>query len=67
VVPLTEDLQKRKKLNGMKGAIIFMVVKVEFADGTVFDNDATFTALEKFFDEYGIIPKEKEEKLSKKR
>lgn len=66
VVPLTDKLRREKKLNGMKAVVIFIVIKVEFADGTVFDNEKIYNALEKFFDDHSTFPDEKEDDVSKK-
>ncbi len=63
IVPLTEALRKEKKLKGMKAVLIFLVVKVEFADGTVFDDEKTYQALAKFFEDYGIFPEDKDDNV----
>jgi hypothetical protein len=67
IIPLTDDVRKKIKSKGMQGVVIFMVVKVEFADGTIFSDEKAFNALEKFFEDHGIFPEEKEEEISKKR
>lgn len=46
VVPLTNELRKKLKLEGpMKGKAIVIVIRVEFMDGTVYDDEAVYTAL----------------------
>ena len=50
-VPLTDDLRERFKLKGsMKAVGVFMVVRVEFTDGSVYSNEPAFTALQEYFE-----------------
>ena len=52
LVPLTEELRDRHKLRGlMKGVVTFMVVRVEFTDGSVYDAEAEYKALQTFYEE----------------
>ena len=45
-LPLTEPLRKKLKLEGkMRGIVFFMVFKIEFEDGTVYDATPMFDAL----------------------
>jgi hypothetical protein len=55
IVPLTEELRDKLKLRGpMKGILYFMVVRVEFADGTTYNDEKTFKALEAFQNSLGL-------------
>jgi hypothetical protein len=46
-VPLTDPLKKTLKLEGkMRGIVFFMVFKIEFEDGTVYDATPLFDALQ---------------------
>jgi hypothetical protein len=50
-VPLTAELRDRFKLKGpMKAVTVFMVVRVEFSDGSVYSNESTFAALQEYFE-----------------
>ena len=50
IVPLTDTLRDQLKLRGvMRGVTVFMIVSVEFADGTVYNNKPTKEALEAYF------------------
>lgn len=54
-VPLTEELRDKLKLRGpMKGVLYFMVVRVEFADGTTYSDEKMFKALEAFQNSLGL-------------
>lgn len=57
IVPFTEQLRESKKLQGMEGVVIFMVVRVEFEDGTTYSDEKTYNSLKEFFEENGIFPK----------
>lgn len=49
VIPLTDDLREKLKLKGeMKAILILMVISVEFADGTTFDDEKAFNAMTSF-------------------
>jgi hypothetical protein len=51
IVPLTKELRDKLKLRGpMKAVAVFMIVRVEFEDGTVYSNEPTFKALQAYFD-----------------
>jgi hypothetical protein len=50
-VPLTDDLRKKLKLEGpMQAILVFMVVKVEFADGAIFQDENAYKALQDYFE-----------------
>jgi hypothetical protein len=52
LVPLTEELRDRHKLRGpMKGIVTFMIVRVEFTDGSVYDAEPEYKALQTFYEE----------------
>lgn len=57
IVPLTDDLRDKLKLRGpMKWVLVLMVVRVEFADGTIYDDEPTFKALEAYTEDlYGKV------------
>lgn len=49
VIPLTDELREKLKLTGeMRTIVILMVISVEFADGTRFDDEKTFNAMISF-------------------
>lgn len=51
LVPLTAELRDRLRLQGpMRGVRIYMVVRVELIDGTVFSDEAAFNALQEYFE-----------------
>jgi hypothetical protein len=55
ILPLTDELRRRKQLpTGLLGVAIFMVVRAECADGTVFDDAASYKSLVSFFEENAI-------------
>lgn len=46
IVSLTDELRQRLKLHGaMRGITVLMVIRVEFADGTVYDEEPVYKAL----------------------
>lgn len=46
IVPLTDELRDKLKLRGeMKQIVMLMVVRVEYADGTVFDDTTAYNAM----------------------
>jgi hypothetical protein len=50
IVPLTEELRDKLKLRGsMKGVVILMVVRVEYADDTVYDAEQAYKAMYEYF------------------
>ncbi len=52
VVPLTNELREKLKLQGsMKGVIVLMVIRVEFTDGTVYDDEAAYKALQNYLED----------------
>ena len=51
IIPLTDELRKKLGLHGaMKTIVIYMVERVEFADGSVYSDEATATALQSYLD-----------------
>uniref|UniRef100_A0A7C3PGU5 Uncharacterized protein n=1 Tax=Oscillatoriales cyanobacterium SpSt-418 TaxID=2282169 RepID=A0A7C3PGU5_9CYAN len=51
IIPLTDKLREQLKLNGpMKAIVIFMVVRVEFADGSIYSDEEVNKALHALFD-----------------
>jgi hypothetical protein len=55
VIPLNDELRTKFKLNDrpMGGVVVLMVVRVEFADGTVFSDEKASKALEAYFKKLG--------------
>lgn len=54
IIPLTNELREKLKLKGpMRSFVILMIANVEFADGTKFDDEKTFNALETYIQELG--------------
>lgn len=46
IVPLTGELRDKLKLNGpMRAVIVLMVIRVEYADGSVYSAESTYKAL----------------------
>jgi hypothetical protein len=51
ILPLTKELRNRLKLNGpMQGLIVLMVIRVEFTDGTVYDDEPVYKAARAYMD-----------------
>lgn len=51
IIPLSDDLRGKLQLNGgMKGTIVFIVVRIEYADGTIYDDERLYEAIKKYFD-----------------
>ena len=58
VIPLSEELRKKTNVNGtMKAIAIFMVVRVEFSDGSSYSDEAVYNSLKAFFDKNSIVSK----------
>jgi len=54
IVPLTDGLRDKLKLRGpMQAIVVLMITRVEFADGTVYNAEPTFEALQAHFEEMG--------------
>lgn len=52
VIPMTDELRDKLKLRGpMQAVAVFMVIRVKFADGTVYDDEPLFKSLQTYFDE----------------
>lgn len=57
VVPVTTDMQDEYKLRGpMKGITVFIVVRTEYGDGSLYDAEAEYKALQDFFERNRILP-----------
>jgi hypothetical protein len=56
IVPLTEELRRKLRLDGpMKNFALFMVIRIEYADGSIYSAEQTYKALQQFSDElYGL-------------
>ena len=66
ILPLTNEIREKLKLTEkMMGVMIFMVMRVEFADGSTYSDEAMYNALRTFFEENSIDPQPKERGLSK--
>jgi hypothetical protein len=51
IVPLTNELRKKLKLDGtMKSIVILMVDQIRYADGSVYDNRPALEALSAYFE-----------------
>jgi len=51
---MTDDLRERLKFRGpMKAVSVFMVVRLEFADGSVYSDEPTLKALQEYFEQVG--------------
>jgi hypothetical protein len=51
---LTDELRKKLKLQPpMKGVLVLMVIRVEFTDGSLYDDEPVFLALTSYFQELG--------------
>ncbi|MBA2493243.1 MAG: hypothetical protein H0V31_00935 [Acidobacteria bacterium] len=51
-VPLTDELRKKLGMkNSMRGMVVFMVVNIEFSDGTKYNDEKTFKAMQGLFDD----------------
>jgi hypothetical protein len=52
LVPLTNDLRARLNLQGpMRGVVVLMVIRVEFMDGSRYDDEKAFNALRQYLDD----------------
>ena len=50
IVPLTEELRTKLNLHRpMKAVTVFMVVRVDFSDGTTYSDETVFKALQEYF------------------
>lgn len=55
IVNLTDELKDKLKLHGpMKGLIMFMIVHIEFADGSVFDANPKFKELQDYIEKLDL-------------
>ena len=55
IVPLNDELRTKFKITDrpMGGVVVLMVVRVEFADGSVFSDEKASKALEAYFKKLG--------------
>ncbi len=54
IVPLTDDLRDKLKLRGPMTAVsVFMVLRVEFEDGSAYSDEPAFAALQQYFEKIG--------------
>ena len=52
IVPLTKELREKLKLQGpMQGLLVLMVIRVEFTDGTVYEDEAVYKAMRSYMDD----------------
>lgn len=52
LVLLTEEIREKLNLRGaMRSVVVFMIISVEFSDGTRYDDEKTFKALMPFYEE----------------
>lgn len=57
ITPITDEIRDEYKLRGsMKGITIFMVVRAEYDDGSVYDAEVEYKALQAFFERNRIWP-----------
>lgn len=58
IVPLTKELKEALKIGkGLQGLIYYMVVRLEYDDGSIFDDEATYKALEKYLEKIEPLQK----------
>ncbi len=49
IVPLSDELRNKLQLKGsMRSVLVLMVIRVEYADGSVYDAEPTYKALQKY-------------------
>lgn len=52
IVPLTDELRDKLKLKGpMHGVLVLMIIRVEFVDGTSYDDETVYKAMKKYMDD----------------
>ncbi len=52
IVPLTDELRDKLKLKGsMQGMLVLMVIRVEFVDGTSYDDETVYKAMKTYMDD----------------
>jgi hypothetical protein len=52
VVPLTDELRDKLKLRGpLKGLLVLMVIRVDFMDGTFYDDELVYGAMRSYIDD----------------
>jgi hypothetical protein len=58
MIPLTNELKESLKIGkGLQGLIYYMVVRLEYDDGSTFDDEATYKALEKYLEKIELPQK----------
>ncbi|HEX8565742.1 MAG TPA: hypothetical protein VF648_08725 [Pyrinomonadaceae bacterium] len=66
VVHLTDKLREKLGLKGeMKSVVVLMIVSVEFTDGTKYDDEKTFKAIEKLFENLQEAVEQQKQRNSK--
>jgi hypothetical protein len=51
LIPLTDELRKELDLKGpMQGIFVFVMIRVEFSDGSVYDDEKVYEALKAHFE-----------------
>jgi hypothetical protein len=64
IVPLTDELREKLKLKGeMKSIVILMIVNVEFTDGTKYDDEKTYQAMQILMDNLGDALRQREQRI----
>jgi hypothetical protein len=54
IVPITDALRDKLKLGGPMTAVsVFMILRVEFEDGSIYSDEPAFTALQQYFETIG--------------
>ena len=49
IVPLSDELRDKLQLKGsMRSVLVLMVIRVEYADGSVYNAESTYEALQKY-------------------
>lgn len=70
IIPLTDEMRNKFKLREIQKEdgvtpVIFMVVRVEFDDGGVFDNESAFQALKQYYENLPNLPMPKRKAQTK--
>ncbi|MDQ3748174.1 MAG: hypothetical protein M3367_04030 [Acidobacteriota bacterium] len=66
IVPLTDELREKLKLKGeMKSIVILMVVSVEFTDGTKYNDEKTYEAMQVLMDDLGEAMRQQKQRAVK--
>ena len=66
VIPLTNELREKLKLKGtMQTIIVLMITNVEFIDGTKYNDEKTFNALNNLLEEAGEALNQQKQRVTK--